>query len=119
MAIFLMLLASVGLVAGAFFLIYHLVVNVFGSLLERRQRDADFILYTGRVPPTWLKRRPVGAFAVAVARFRVLRKLARVESYFKHTPLVASEQERESIVERLGEARSRWKSAPWEEMLLP
>lgn len=117
--IFVMLLASVALLAGAFFLIFHLVVNVFGSLLERRQRDADFILYTGRVPPTWLRRRPAAAFAVAVARFRVLRKLARVESYFKHTPLVASEEERESILRQLGEARSRWKSAPWQEMLLP
>ena len=117
--IILMLLASAALLAGAFFLIYHLVVNVFGSLLERRQRDADFILYTGRVPPTWIRKRPDGAFAVAVARWRVRRKLGRVVDYFAHTPLVASEQERQTILAQLKEARSRWKKAPWEEMQLP
>ena len=117
--ILLMLLASVALLAGAFFLIYHLVVNVFGSLLERRQRDADFILYTGRVPPTWVKGKPARPLAVAIARWRVMRKLARVTDYFKHTPLVASERERETILGQLGDARSRWKSAPWQEILLP
>lgn len=117
--IFLMLLASALLLAGAFFLIYHLVVNVFGSLLERRQRDADFVLYTGRVPPTWIKGKPQGSFAVAIARLRVLRRLARVIDYFKHTPLVASEQEREALVEQLREVRGHWKDAPWEEILLP
>jgi hypothetical protein len=117
--IVLMLLASAALLAGAFFLIYYLVVNVFGSLLERRQRDADFILYTGRVPPTWLKKRPRAPFAVAVARLRVRRKLARVIDYFAHTPLVASEQERQSVLGQLRDVRSRWKAAPWDEMLLP
>jgi hypothetical protein len=115
----LMLLASAALLAGAFFLIYHLVVNVFGSLLERRQRDADFILYTGRVPPTWLKKRPRAPLAVAFARLRVRRKLARVIDYFEHTPLVASEQERQSLVSELRGVRRRWKATPWEEMLLP
>lgn len=117
--IFLMLLASSALLAGAFFLIYHFVVNVFGSLLERRQRDADFVLYTGRVPPTWIKGRPRGSLAIAVARLRVRRRLARVIDYFKHTPLVASEQEREALVRQLAEVRGRWKRAPWEEILLP
>ncbi len=117
--ILVMLLASVALLAGAFFLIYHLVVNVFGSLLERRQRDADFVLYTGRVPPTWVKGKPTGRLAVALARRRVMRRLARVIDYFKHTPLVASEAERETIVRQLGEARSRWKSSSWQEILLP
>jgi hypothetical protein len=117
--IVLMLLASAALLAGAFFLIYHIVVNVFGSLLERRQRDADFVLYTGRVPPTWIKGRPSGGFAVAVARWRVRRQLARVIDYFAHTPLVASESERESILTRLKEARVRWRTAPWEEIQLP
>jgi hypothetical protein len=117
--IFLMLLASAALLAGAFALIYHVVVNVFGSLLERRQRDADFVLYTGRVPPTWVKGKPGGALAVTLARWRVMRKLARVIDYFEHTPLVASEQERASIVGQLREARSRWKSSPWEELMLP
>ena len=117
--IVLMLLASAALLAGAFFLIYHLTVNVFGSLLERRQRDADFILYTGRIPPTWLKRRPSAPLAVAIARLRVRRKLARVIDYFAHTPLVASEQERESVLRQLREVKTRWKAAPWEEMLLP
>jgi hypothetical protein len=117
--IFLMLLASAALLAGAFFLIYHLVVNVFGALLERRQRDADFVLYTGRVPPTWVKRRPRGDFAVAVARWRVRRQLAKVIDYFAHTPLVASEEERQSVLRQLREVKGRWKAAPWNEMLLP
>jgi hypothetical protein len=115
----LVLLVSAGLLAGAFFLIYQITVNVFGSLIERRQRDADFVLYTGRVPPTWIKRRPRTRLAIALARRRVRRKLASVIDYFKHTPLVPGEPEREDLVRRLSEVRERWKSEPWEQMLLP
>jgi hypothetical protein len=50
--IFLMLLASAALLAGAFFLIYHLVVNVFGALEDRPVGgDAAAVRGAGRGRP--------------------------------------------------------------------
>ena len=100
-------------------LLYHVTVNVFGSAIERRQHDTEFILYTGRIPPTWLRRRPSAGPGIIWARWRAVRRLSRLIGYYRHTPLVDSESRREATLEGLRDARAGWRSEPWDQIILP
>jgi hypothetical protein len=117
--VLLLLFGAVVVLAGAFYLVYQLSVNGFAALVERRQRDAEFVLFTGRIPPSWLPKRVATAFGRTRARRRARRRLRRLLGYYRHTPLVPSEKERESMLRRLREIRADWKSATWEEIVLP
>jgi hypothetical protein len=117
--VLLLLLGAVLVLAGAFYLVYQLSVNGFASLVERRQRDAEFVLFTGRIPPSWLPRRVSSSPGRRSARRRARRRLRRLVSYYRHTPLVPSEKERESMLRRLREIREDWKKAEWDQIVLP
>lgn len=119
----LVLLAGVIFLSGALYLVFRLTIRGFGAIVERRQRETEFVLFTGRVPPSWMPRRTVLASgrpaALRRARRRVRRKLRGLIRYHRHTPLVASEKERQSQIAQMKDVAADWKVAEWGEIILP
>jgi hypothetical protein len=107
------LLVVLGL-AAFLFLFFKLLLwyatQVTKITVERRHRDADFILATGRAPPAW------AAGDASRARRRALRRLDSLIGYMKRTSLVDSDETRETVLAQLVETRRRWEAAPWSEV---
>ena len=123
LVVVLFLLGAIILLSGTLYLIFRVTIGRFGAMLEKRQRETEFVLFTGRVPPSWMPRLPVSASGPPGperrARRRARRKLRGLMRYYKHTPFVASEGERESQLARMKDVAADWKETNWQEIILP
>ena len=70
------------------YLVFRFTISGFGAIVERRQRETEFVLFTGRVPPGWMPRRPVSAAGRPRARRRVRRRLRGLMRYHKQPILI-------------------------------
>lgn len=115
--------------AAFLFLFFKLILwyatAVAKAMVERRHRDAELILATGRVPPGWARGAQAGKMpsvagpetrAVKRARSRALRRLGSLMSYLRRTTLVDSEETRNTMLEQLVVIRERWQQAEWGEI---
>lgn len=85
-------------------------------MVEKRHRDADFVLTTGRVPPQWVGRGGNTATRADRLRARALRNLTSLIRYMNKTTLVDTEETRQTMLERLDRIRAHWKHAEWPEI---
>jgi hypothetical protein len=98
------------------FLLFRLIVwyseKVATVMVDRRHREAEWIVETGRLPPAWVGRG-------ATDRSRSLRKLTSLIAYMRRTTLVEDEESRRQLVERLTEFQSRVRTADWPDIAPP
>jgi hypothetical protein len=121
-----MLLLAILVLAVVLYFVFRITVNGFGAAIERHQRDLEFLLFTGRIPPNWMPRKPLPAAdestrsrAERRARRKALRNLKKLIGYYRHSPLVADEGERDSKIGRMKAVGESWKESQWEEIVLP
>lgn len=108
------------LLAAFLFLFFKLILwyatTTAKTMVERRHRDAELVLTTGRIPPRWVPHTSPDGRRLALARKRALRRLDSLMSYMRRTTLVDSDETRETMLAQLGEVRERWRHDPWNDI---
>lgn len=98
------------------FLLFRLILwyseKVATVMVDRRHREAEWIVETGRLPVAWVDRGEAD-------RSRSLRKLGSLIAYMRRTTLVEDEESRRQVVDRLTEVRNRVRTAEWHEVAPP
>ena len=82
----------------------------FGKLTSGRHREAEYILETGKAPPTWVRRAPGAAADNEHLRRRLLRNLDQLARHFARAPVFEDESARALFLQQLETVRSGWAS---------
>ena len=85
-------------------------------VVDRKHRDAEFILSSENAPPDWRKRGLARWASGPLAKRIALRRLNAIIRYFRHTPLVKDEESRELLIERLEGVNQSWQARDWKEI---
>ena len=109
----------------AVFLLFRLFIVSYATMLtkrfvEDRHEDADVILETGFLPGRWLvigRRRP--RMRKRFTKRKAMKKLRAIISYFERTPMVADDEARATMLERLEAVSSAWQTASLAELRPP
>ena len=106
-------------IVGFLILLFKFVIaytnKTVSVLVESKHRDAEFILNTRHAPPEW-KKKIVVHLGSAVAKGYAIRRVRIIADYFKHTPLIDSEEARTAAVSDLKAIRIEWRDTKWSEI---
>lgn len=103
-----------------FILIKYYSFLMFQLLVERKHRDAEYLIETGLIPFE-LKRKKIIRYGGNYLRKKyVLRRIKKLIMYFKRSPLVDSEESRTILLNKLQAILSEWSNInstndyPWQ-----
>ena len=84
-----------------FILIKYYSILMFQLLVERKHRDAEYLIETGLVPFEWKRNIILRDGGNYLSKKYVLRRLNTLIIYFKGSPLVDSEESRTILLNKL------------------
>ena len=67
---------------------------MFQLLVERKHRDAEYLIETGLIPFEWKRKKIIRYGGNYLRKKYVLRRIKKLIMYFKRSPLVDSEESR-------------------------
>ena len=74
---------------------------MFQLLVERKHRDAEYLIETGLIPFEWKRKKIIRYGGNYLRKKYVLRRLKKLIMYFKRSPLVDSEESRTILLNKL------------------
>jgi len=114
-----LLLFFLGVIAFIF-LLYKFMIFISETmirlLVDRKNQDAEVIMYSGHAPPEWGKKGLARLGIDRLSKAIAMRRLNRVIKDIKKSPLVENEEGRTIVMDKLNEVRKKWKSMPWREI---
>jgi hypothetical protein len=119
------ILLFIAIYAGLLFLGFKLILayttRTTSRVLERKHRDLEVVMSTGRAPKHWLGIERDADFddLTETDRRRALRKLDKLTRYVRRSPFVDSDESRKVIERKLRDAKTYWKEAPIEDIVAP
>jgi hypothetical protein len=90
--------------------------KVITILVEKKHKDAEAILSTGTVPPRWIKLGIASYMGGDILKLIAIRRLDKIIKYFKHSPMVESDNARQILIERLQSIQDSWCKMEWKKM---
>ncbi len=92
-----------------------MISNLGHKYIEKTHRGAEFIINTRQVPPFWIARKGL-IRSPLYRKYRALKNLKKIISYFRTNTVAGDEESRMLIVKRLTEIYNEWTDREWEEM---
>ena len=93
---------------------------MFQLLVERKHRDAEYLIETGLIPFEWKRKKIIRYGGNYLRKKYVLRRIKKLIMYFKRSPLVDSEESRTILLNKLQAILSEWSNInstndyPWQ-----
>ncbi len=93
---------------------------MFQFLVERKHRDAEYLIETGLIPFEWKRKKIIRYGGNYLRKKYVLRRIKKLIMYFKRSPLVDSEESRTILLNKLQAILSEWSNInstndyPWQ-----
>ena len=93
---------------------------MFQLLVERKHRDAEYLIETGLIPFEWKRKKIIRYGGNYLRKKYVLRRIKKLIMYFKRSPLVDSEESRTFLLNKLQAILSEWSNInstndyPWQ-----
>ena len=93
---------------------------MFQLLVERKHRDAEYLIETGLIPFEWKRKKIIRYGGNYLRKKYVLRRIKKLIIYFKRSPLVDSEESRTILLNKLQAILSEWSNInstndyPWQ-----
>ena len=93
---------------------------MFQLLVERKHRDAEYLIETGLIPFEWKRKKIIRYGGNYLRKKYVLRRIKKLIMYFKRSPLVDSEESRTILLNKLRAILSEWSNInstndyPWQ-----
>ena len=81
---------------------------MFQLLVERKHRDAEYLIETGLIPFEWKRKKIIRYGGNYLRKKYVLRRIKKLIMYFKRSPLVDSEESRTILLNKLQAILSEW-----------
>lgn len=116
---------SVALAVALYFLIFVIlftlaarygtayVGRILGEKINALHQDAEYILDTEQIPPTWLEPAPTNPAKHPAwkrrQKRRALKKLKKLQSYMQNTPSIADIESREYVLAEFSRIREQWR----------
>lgn len=117
-------ISSVALTVALFFFLFVIlftlavrygtayVGRILGEKINTLHHDAEYILDTECIPPTWLELPPPEpakhpAWEKRQKR-RALQKLKKLQAYMQNTPSIADIESREVVLAELAQIHAKW-----------
>lgn len=93
---------------------------MFQLLVERKHRDAEYLIETGLIPFEWKRKKIIRYGGNYLRKKYVLRRIKKLIMYFKRSPLIDSEESRTILLNKLQAILSEWSNInstndyPWQ-----
>ena len=93
---------------------------MFQLLVERKHRDAEYLIETGLIPFEWKRKKIIRYGGNYLRKKYVLRRIKKLIMYFKRSSLVDSEESRTILLNKLQAILSEWSNInstndyPWQ-----
>ena len=81
---------------------------MFQLLVEKKHRDAEYLIETGLIPFEWKRKKIIRYGGNYLRKKYVLRRIKKLIMYFKRSPLVDSEESRTILLNKLRAILSEW-----------
>ena len=118
-------LLGVVVFGGFIYLVHKFIIAYSTKLLSffvsNNHKYADEIITSGYVPVDWLVdvRGKKPRTRKRMNKVNALRRIRKIEKYFRHTSMVETEEVRAHILLRLKSVRKLWEQATWESLIPP
>ncbi len=113
-------LLSISFAIIAIFFTYKLILFYTKTMIQiavdHKHRETEIITESGLVPPQWKNALLVRFGSPGVAKWFAMRRLRKLISYFRHTPLVSDEASREIVLRKLLMIQETWRTKDWIEL---
>ncbi len=95
--------------------------GILTLMTHRKHKDIEYLIHTEHAPETWKKR---WQFKIALlcsdqkARNLAIKRAKKLHDYITRTPLVDSEEQRESAKNSLEDIYTQWDNLSWNELFV-
>lgn len=84
--------------------------------VDTKHRETEIISQSGLAPPQWNSRLLVRSGYPKLAKWVAMRRIRKLISYFRYTPLVADEESRSVVLKTLSQVQQSWRTKEWREI---